>query len=54
MSPDSSADRFLMAEFQRRLDFNDRLLLDSGNRISNVREKTKSLISENRKSFSKN
>jgi hypothetical protein len=36
-----------VAGFRRRLDSDDRLLSDSDNQISNVRTRTKNLISEN-------
>jgi hypothetical protein len=42
-----------VAEFRRWPDSNDRQLLNSGNRISNERVKTKSLISKNDLRFSK-
>jgi hypothetical protein len=47
ISLDSGSGNILVAGFRCRLDFDDRLLSDSGNRISNVRARTKSSISEN-------
>jgi hypothetical protein len=46
-SPASSVFRPDVAEIRHHLDSDDRLLLDSDNGISNMRVRTKSLISEN-------
>jgi hypothetical protein len=43
----------MLPDSRYRLDFDDRPLPDSGNRISNVRAKTKSLISETVNRFPK-
>jgi hypothetical protein len=47
MSPDSSVGRFSIARFPRLLYSDDRLLPNFGNQISNVRVRTKRLISKN-------
>jgi hypothetical protein len=47
LSVDDGQNPATVTEFRRRLDFDDRQLLNFSNQISNVRARTKSLISEN-------